>query len=58
MDLMSVRQSISNGKSIFDLPLRVAYYARVSTDKEEQQNSLENQSFYYENFICLKVHIV
>jgi DNA invertase Pin-like site-specific DNA recombinase len=39
------------GKSIFDLPLRVTFYARVSTDKDEQLNSLENQVQYYTNFI-------
>jgi len=40
-----------NGKTIFDLPLRVTFYARVSTDKDEQLNSLENQVQYYTQFI-------
>ena len=40
-----------SGKSIYDLPLRVTYYARVSTEKEEQKNSLENQDTYYKNKI-------
>ena len=39
------------GKSIFDLPLRVTFYARVSTEKVEQQGSLENQIQYYTEFI-------
>ena len=30
-------------KSIYDLPLRVTYYARVSSDSDEQLNSLDNQ---------------
>ncbi len=33
--------------SIYDLPLRVTFYARVSTDKAEQLNSLENQEAYF-----------
>ena len=30
---------------------RVAAYCRVSTEKEEQENSLENQITYYKNKI-------
>ena len=30
-------------KTIFDMPLRVTFYARVSTHKDEQLNSQENQ---------------
>lgn len=30
-------------KTIFDMPLRVTFYARVSTKKDEQLNSQENQ---------------
>ena len=40
-----------SGKSIYDLPLRVTFYARVSTDKDEQLNSLENQIQYYTELI-------
>ena len=40
-----------NGKTIFDLPLRVTYYARVSTEKEEQLNSLDNQVTYFNEYI-------
>lgn len=31
--------------------LRVAAYARVSTDKDDQTNSLENQRTYFKNYI-------
>lgn len=51
MDLFKIRAELMSGKSIYDLPLRVTYYARVSTDKDEQLNSLGNQIFYYEDFI-------
>ena len=42
-----LREQMRQGKSIFDLPLRVTFYARVSTEKVEQQGSLENQIQYY-----------
>ena len=29
------------GRPLYDLPLRVTFYARVSTDQDEQINSLE-----------------
>ncbi len=51
MELKLVQQQLNAGKSIYDLPLRVAYYARVSTERDQQLNSLENQVSYYENFI-------
>lgn len=50
MDLHSIRQSLRT-KSIYDLPLRVTYYARVSSESGEQLNSLGNQITYYEDFI-------
>ena len=40
MDLYEIRIALNAGKSIYDLPLRVTYYARVSTDKDEQIHSL------------------
>ena len=46
-----LREQMRQGKSIFDLPLRVTFYARVSTEKVEQQGSLENQIQYYTEFI-------
>ena len=51
MDLLKARRLLDTGKSIFDIELRVVYYARVSTDRDEQLNSLENQTGYYENLI-------
>jgi len=51
LELKWVQQQLNAGKSIYDLPLRVAYYARVSTERDQQLNSLENQVSYYENFI-------
>lgn len=37
--------------SIFDLKLKVAYYARVSTEKAEQQGSMKHQKEYFEELI-------
>ena len=51
MNVLRIRNEMRNGKTIFDLPLRVTFYARVSTDKDEQLNSLENQAQYYTQFI-------
>ena len=51
MNVLRIRNEMRNGKTIFDLPLRVTFYARVSTDKDEQLNSLENQVQYYTQFI-------
>lgn len=38
-------------KTIFDLEIRVTYYVRVSTLKEEQDSSVENQILYFEQII-------
>lgn len=51
MNLYDIRNDLLSGLSIYDLPLKVTYYARVSTDKYEQLNSLDNQVSYYEDFI-------
>lgn len=51
MTLYEMKQAFILGKTIFDLPLKVAYYARVSTEKEEQINSLENQVAFFEDYI-------
>ena len=50
MDILNVRQLLRQ-KSIYEIPLRVTVYARVSTDSNEQLNSLINQVTYYEDFI-------
>lgn len=50
MDIHSVRQQLRT-KTIYDLPLRVTFYARVSSESDEQLNSLGNQITYYEDLI-------
>ena len=50
MDILEIRQLLRT-RSIYDLPLRVGYYARVSSESDEQLNSLSNQVSYYEEFI-------
>lgn len=50
MDIHTARQQLK-AKSIYDIPMRVTYYARVSSEKDEQLNSLGNQIAYYEDFI-------
>lgn len=50
MDIHQVRQML-RGHSIYEIPLRVTYYARVSSESDEQLNSLGNQIQYYEDFI-------
>ena len=50
MDIHSVRQELRT-KSIYEIPLRVTYYARVSSESDEKLNSLGNQIKYYEDLI-------
>ena len=50
MDIHNIRQLLRT-KTIYDLPLRVTFYARVSSESDEQLNSLGNQIGYYEDFI-------
>ena len=50
MDIHTVRQQLKT-RSIYDIPLRVTFYARVSSESDEQLNSLGNQISYYEEFI-------
>ncbi len=51
MDVKKTREELRKGKTIYDMNLRVGYYARVSTDKDDQLNSLENQQNYFEEMI-------
>ena len=51
MNLYDIRNCLASGVSVYNLHLNVTYYARVSTDKYDQLNSLENQIAYYEQFI-------
>ena len=50
MDIHTTRQQLRT-KSLYDLPLRVTFYARVSSESDEQLNSLGNQVQYYDSFI-------
>ena len=50
MDILNIR-ALLRTKSIYDIPLRVTYYARVSSESDEQLNSLDNQIAYYEDLI-------
>ncbi len=50
MDIHNTR-TLLRTKSIYDIPLRVTYYARVSSESDEQLNSLGNQISYYEELI-------
>ena len=43
MDLYSVRCELNMGVPLTQMKLRVTDYSRVSTDHEEQKNSLKNQ---------------
>ena len=50
MDIHTIRQQLRR-MSIYDIPLRVTFYARVSSESDEQLNSLGNQITYYEDLI-------
>ncbi|MBE6814974.1 MAG: recombinase family protein [Ruminococcaceae bacterium] len=50
MVIDNIREELKT-KSIYDIPLRVTYYARVSSDSDEQLNSLENQVDYFKGII-------
>lgn len=54
MNYDEIVKAIMLGEKIYNLPLRVCYYARVSTDSDVQLNSLDNQLEYYENYIKSK----
>lgn len=52
MDIYAVRERIKKENINFmNLPLRVTFYARVSTEFNVQLNSLDNQITYYTDFI-------
>lgn len=50
MDIHTIRMMLKT-RSVYDIPLRVTYYARVSSESDEQLNSLGNQIAYYEDLI-------
>ena len=49
-----ISKKILLGEKLYNLPLRVCFYARVSTDSNTQLNSLDNQLDYYEKYIKSK----
>ena len=55
MDIHTARQQLKT-RTVYDLPLRVTFYARVSSESDEQLNSLGNQVSYYEELIGKNVH--
>ena len=51
MDLYTVRNNIMKGIPLQELNLRVCFYARVSTDKDEQLHSLQSQISFFNEYI-------
>lgn len=51
MDLYTVRNNIMKGASLQELNLKVCFYARVSTDKDEQLHSLAAQVSFFNEYI-------
>ena len=51
MDLYTVRNNIMKGVPLQELKLRVCFYARVSTDKDEQLHSLKSQISFFNDYI-------
>jgi Site-specific recombinases, DNA invertase Pin homologs len=54
MQLYHIKNLLSNGASVYDIPLRVTYYARVSTESDSQIHSLKSQEEFFEEFIKSK----
>ncbi len=50
MNIHKIREEMRK-KAIYDIPMRVTFYARVSSEKDEQLNSLDNQISYYTDYI-------
>ncbi len=55
MNIHQIREHLKT-KSIYEIPMRVTFYARVSSEKDEQLNSLDNQISYYTNMIKNNPH--
>ncbi|MDE5648895.1 MAG: recombinase family protein, partial [Oscillospiraceae bacterium] len=52
MDIYTIANQMKlEHKTIHDLNLKVTFYARVSTTREEQENSVENQINYFTEMI-------
>lgn len=50
MDL-DIKKALALGKNIYELPLRVSYYARVSSEHIEQMTSIINQVDYFIEYV-------
>ncbi len=50
MDIHNIRQMMKY-RAVYDIPMKVTFYARVSSEKDEQLNSLDNQISYYTELI-------
>lgn len=48
---MNIKEQLKKGKNIYELPLKVCFYARVSTLNEMQKSSIINQINYFKNYI-------
>ncbi|MDO4846120.1 MAG: recombinase family protein [Oscillospiraceae bacterium] len=46
-----IRAELFCGKRIYDIPLRVTFYGRVSTEEDRQLNSLSHQASFFESKI-------
>ncbi len=52
MDIYNIANQMKmERKTIFDLKIKVTFYARVSTTREEQENSIENQISFFNQMI-------
>lgn len=52
MDIYEVASRMKAERlTIYDMPLRVTFYARVSSKTDEQLNSIANQIGYFTEFI-------
>lgn len=48
---MTIKNKLFNGDDIYNLHLRVTYYARVSTDNDTQSSSIVNQRDFFNKYI-------
>lgn len=51
MEFYKIKELVNKGVRLDSIDLNVAYYARVSSLKDEQLNSLDNQINYFESLI-------
>lgn len=57
MDIYNIANKMKlQGKTVYDLDLRVTFYARVSTQREEQNSSVEHQIEYFKELIKNNKH--